>query len=346
MRFRTADEERNFFPRSSDAMLAEAADGRQVWVFANGQTVPLIAGGDTSPVAHPLGPPTVAGNLLTVDTMLQQPTRITAMIMDLSLQRFIADRIFASAGGVTGGAVVYDELAANELYLDRDVERVAPGDEFPLVTSVRRAPKVAEVEKWGGKFYTTDEARDRNDAMLFVNEIRKLTNTIIKKVNARTVEVIEAMIAGQGGVLTFVGNDWSAAIPNGSNPTAPALTPGGDLAKARLLTDQDELGYEYNIVIVNPVQKYEWGLFYGDKASQALRDLGFDEMYASNRVTAGTAYVAAEKQAGEMRVEQPLATETSREGAPSMRQRTWTQSSVRPVFVPNNPFAIRKITGL
>ena len=56
-----------------------------------------------SPI-HPLGPPTLSGNELTIDTMLNQPTRITNMIMDLSLQRFIIDRIFASAGGVTGGA--------------------------------------------------------------------------------------------------------------------------------------------------------------------------------------------------------------------------------------------------
>src|SRR4051794_37650284 len=101
-------------------------------------------------VAHPLGPPVVSGNEITVDLALNQPTRITNMIMDLTLQRFIADRLFTSAGGVTGGAVVYDEVAENELYTSRDVERIEPGTEFPILTGERRVPKVAQVEKWGG----------------------------------------------------------------------------------------------------------------------------------------------------------------------------------------------------
>lgn len=314
--------------------------------FAGGRMLPVMAGGDTNPVSHPLGAPTVDGNQITVDTMLKQPTRITRMLMDLTLQRFFVDRVFASAGGVTGGAVVYDSATENELYLERDVERVESGQEFPLVDSERRAPKVAEVEKYGGKFYTTDEARDRNDAQAFVNQTRKLANTIVRKINARGVEVLEAAVADNGGASEMVGNDWSAAIPNGSNPSPPASTPGADLAEVHLTADQRELGVIFDIIIVNPVQKYEWNLFYGKNAKQALSDLGFDEMYSSNRVAAGTAYAVAERQVGEMRVEQPLATETVREGAPQMRQRTWVQSSVRPLFFANNPFAVMKITGL
>ena len=88
----------------------------------------------------PLGAPTVSGTKITVDTMLNQPQRITRMVMDMTLQRFVADRIFSSGGGVTGGAVVYDSVEANDLYTDRDVERVSPGGEFPIVTSSRRAP--------------------------------------------------------------------------------------------------------------------------------------------------------------------------------------------------------------
>src|SRR5436190_9267524 len=120
-----------------------------------------------NPVAHPLGPPTLTGTTMTIDSAVNAPTRVTRSLMDLTLQRFFADRVFTSAGGVSGGAVVYDEIVANDLYSDRDIQRVAPGDEFPLVTSSRRFPKVAEVEKWGGKFFVTIEARDRNDTSVF-----------------------------------------------------------------------------------------------------------------------------------------------------------------------------------
>lgn len=304
---------------------------------------PVFAGSGPNPVAHPLAAPTISGDLITIDTMLQQPTRITAFLMDLTLQRFILDRIFTSEGGVTGGAVVYDQAIENELYLDRDVERVAPGAEFPIVSSQRRAPKIAEVEKYGGKYFFTDEARDRNDQAAFRNENIKLGNTIVRKLNSQAITVLEAAIAGNSGNSTFVGNDWSAAIPNGSNPTAPALTPGADLAKANLLADQRELGIHYNILLLSPVNMNELRLFYGASLNQMLEDNGFDEAYASNRVTTGTAYAVAEGQLGEMRLEQPLTTETWREQG---TQRTWVQSSVRPVMFVTNPFAVMKITGL
>jgi hypothetical protein len=296
-----------------------------------------------NPVAHPLLGPTVVGTEVRVDLMLQQPTRITAFLADITLQRFILDRLFDSNGGVQGGAVVYDQATENELYLDRDVARIAPGSEFPVVTSTRRAPRVAEVEKWGGKFWFSDEARDRNDAAAFRNEATRLGNTIVRKLNARAIEVLNAAIAANAGLSEFVGNDWSAAIPNGSAPTAPALTPGADFARAQLLADQRELGITFNIALVNPVQLTELRLFYGGGLGQMLEDNGIDEIYASNRVPVGTAYFVAEGALGELRLEQPLATETWREPE---RQRTWVQSSVRPVMFVTNPFAVLRATGL
>src|SRR5690349_20859445 len=107
-------------------------------------------------VGFPLGAPTLNGQQLTVDMALNQPTRITRRIADLTLQRFIPTRIFAQGGTVSGGAVVYDQATLNELYLDRDVENRAPGQEYPVVTSSRQAPGVAKVEDWGGKFDITD----------------------------------------------------------------------------------------------------------------------------------------------------------------------------------------------
>lgn len=309
-------------------------------------TLGYVAMATPNPSQHPLAAPTVSEPTITVDTMLQQPTRITSILLDLTLQRFFADRLFTSAGGVTGGAVVYDQPIANDLYSNRDVERVAPGAEFPIVTSERRAPKVAEVEKWGGKFYITDEARDRNDASVFANETRRLANTIVRKVNVRSVEVLEAAIAANGGQSTMAGHSWSAAIPNGTNPTAPASTPGADFAAVQLAADQRELGLTFDLWVVNPIQMNSLRLFYGKDLSGVLEDNGINEMYVSNRVAAGSAYAASSGNVGQMRLEQPLATETEREGAPLMRQRTWVQSSVRPLLFVQNPYAIMKVTGL
>src|SRR6266576_1596780 len=213
---------------------SEYVQVEQEWETVPGQPGVLFAGDSilaqvANPVQHPLGAPTVSGTLYTVDMALNAPTRVTRTVMDLSLQRFFADRVFANTGGVTGGAVVYDELIANDLYLDRDIERVTPGDEFPIVTGSRRAPKVAEVEKWGGKFFVTIEARDRNDISVFTRNVRQLSNTIVRKINQRAVEVLEAAVQASPN-RQVTGNSWGAVVTAGSSASNSTLWPGYDFA--------------------------------------------------------------------------------------------------------------------
>jgi hypothetical protein len=295
----------------------------------------------TSSVQHPLGPPVVTGTTVTVDTMLQQPTRVTRMIMDLSLQRFIADRIFASAGGVTGGAVVYDQAVLNELYLDRDVQRVSPGGEFPIVTSSRQVPKLATVEKWGGKVFITDEARDRNNSVLLTNQLRQLTNTIVRKINARAIAELEATITAFSS-QTGTGHDWNAYQPGGTTPSALSNSPMADLLFQQMVADKDELGVTYDTALINPLNMLRLRQVYNSGLVQGLEDVNMT-LYSSNRVAVGTAYVAASQQVGEMRIEKPLSTESWREES---TERTWIQASVRPVVYVTNPYSMRKITAL
>lgn len=317
-------------PKSTqDALAALAARGIQ----------PVMGGAPTAP-SHPLGPPVVDGTTITVDLMLNQPTRVTRMIMDLTLQRFIADRIFASAGGVTGGAVVYDEAVENELYTTRDVQRVAPGGEFPLVESERRAPKIAPVEKWGGKVFITDEARDRNDSASFVNKIRQLANTQVRKINQRSIEVLLASIAASD--QTFTGRNWSTVVTGGASQTNADLWPLRDFAYAAQLAEQDELGVVYSLALMNPQEYTRLVIIYGARGLRELMaELGWT-IYVSNRVPAGQVFYVAERQVGELRVEKPLGTATWRE---EKTERTFVQSSVRPVQYVTNPFAVVRSTG-
>ena len=293
-----------------------------------------------NPVQHPLGPPTVSQTTFTVDMALNNPTRVTRTLMDLTLQRFFADRVFSSSGGVTGGAVVYDKLVANDLYLDRDIARIGPGDEFPIVTSLRRVPEVAEVEKWGGKFFVTIEARDRNDTSVYTRNIRQLANTIVRKINQRAVDVLLAAVTANG--RSVVGNNWQTVVTSGSSASAANLWPARDFARAQYIADTEEMGTVYDLWIMNPQEYFQLATIYGDALSPLLASLGLD-VFVTNRVPAGSAYAIAEGQVGQMRVEQPLMTETWYE---EETQRFWTQSSVRPLWFVDNPFAIQRFTGL
>jgi len=293
-----------------------------------------------NPVGYPLGPPTISGTTYTVDWALQQPTRVTRTLMDLTLQRFFADRVFTNAGGVTGGAVIYDVLQVNELYLTRDLEMIAPGTEFPMLTSQRRAPQVAAVEKWGGKFFMTVEERDRNDISVYTRQIRQLANTIVRKINQRAVDVLSAAVTTYSRTTT--GNNWSTVVTTGSSATNAPLWPGADFAHVTEIAETEELGYTYNLWLMNPQEYFHLATVYGNFLTDLLASTGYD-VFVTNRVPAGTAYVVAEGQVGQMRVEQPLMTESWYE---EDTQRYWTQSSVRPVFFVDQPHAVISVTGL
>jgi hypothetical protein len=294
-----------------------------------------------NPVQHPLGPPTVVGTTITMDIALNAPTRITRTLMDLTLQRFFADKVFTSSGGVTGGAVVYDQLLANDLYSDRDIQRVAPGDEFPLVTSSRRVPYVAEVEKWGGKFFVTVEARDRNDVAVFTRNVRMLANTIVRKINQRAVEVLEAAVQASPNRLV-TGVNWATVVTAGASASNSNLWPGYDFSRAQAQAETEELGIVYDLWILNPQEYLQLARIYGPDLNNLLGSLSL-AIFVTNRVPAGNAYVVQTGQVGQMRTEQPLNTTQWYE---QETERFWTQSSVRPLMFADNRFAVLKFTNL
>ncbi|MGR6523841.1 major capsid protein [Rhodococcus erythropolis] len=296
-----------------------------------------------APVSYPLGAPTVTGNQLTVDTALKQPGRITKRIADITLQKFIVDRIFASSGTtVASGAVIYDQATRNELYTNRDIEERVEAGEYPVVGSDRTQPKVAESEDWGGKVWVSDGAVRRNDKIHLDNQITALSNTLVRKVNSRAVATLEGAIADLGGAGIVPGHDWSDITLSGTAPTPNNERPMADFAKVQLSAEVEELGVVYDLWLVNPQEETNLIIAYGEDYAAVLKAAKI-EVFASNRITAGTAYAVARGQVGFLDYEQGLTTETWRE---QKTKRNWIQSSVMPIMGVTNPYSIKKITGL
>ena len=291
--------------------------------------------------AYPLGAPVVSGDQISVATMLAEPTRITNYLSDLTLRGFISPLIFNTGGNVNGGAVVYDQLSLNDLFNTRDVQSVSPGAEFPIVTSDNGVPQVAPVEKFGGKFFVTDEARDRNDGGTIQREGRKLSNTIIRKIDQYSIGILDAAVSANAS-QTVTGVNWGTVVTGGSSQSNAGLWPAADFAKVQLLADTQELGVQFDTWIMNPAQLAQFRLVYGNSWSDVVDAYGIT-IAQSNRVAAGTAYVVESGQVGDLRMEKPLSTETWRE---AKTQRTWVQSDCRPVAYVTNPFGVVKITGL
>lgn len=290
---------------------------------------------------YPLGTPSVAGNALTVDLMLKEPTRINAYLSDLALKHYFAERIFTNGGTVQGGALVYTQLTSNDLFPTRAAQKVAPGAEFPEVTFDRPEPKTAQVEKLGGKYRVTDEARDRNDLSVIQNESVKLGNDITRQLHARALAELEASITAIGSDLQITGTSWADATALTLSTENKAALPAADLAEIRKRAELKEIGTNYNLLVLHPNEFANLSIIYGD-AEAWLRSQGFG-VAVSNVVTAGTAYAVQEGMVGQVRYEQPLRTVTYRDES---TESTWVQASIRSVFAVTNPYNALKITGL
>lgn len=293
---------------------------------------------------YPFGAPSVSGNNITVDLMLKEPTRINAYLSDLALRRYFADRIFPNSGGVSGGALVYHQLTRNDLFPTRRAQKVAPGAEFPEVTFDRPEPKTAQVEKRGGKFRVTDEARDRNDLSSIQTEGMKLANDIVDQLHAQALAELEASITEIGSDVQLDASDfsWAEAADLTLLNQAPSLQPAKVFVELQKMAQVFELGGEFNLLILNPQEEANLKLVYGPQWASFLQSYRFS-VETTNRVTAGTAYAVQEGMVGQSRYEQPLQTVSYREDA---TESTWVQSSVRNVYAVTNPYNAVKITGL
>lgn len=298
----------------------------------------------TEPLTYPAGTPSVSGTTYTADFLLQNPKRVSRAIADLVLQKFFVDRIFAPAGDITGGAVIYDQATENELYANRDVENVEPGAEFPIVGFDRGAAKTAQVEKFGGKFDVTDEARRRNQIGRVNRAIMQLANNIQRKTQTRALAELQAAVTEFS--RTAGGTSWADAAALTESTRSPVLTPVNDLTAVEKANEDAELGYSYNLAVMN---SQEWRNFRlaagGDSASARalLADSGINDVWVTNRKAAGSVYWVAERQVGELGYEVPLTTEQWRDK--DGKQKDWFQSSVLPVVYVTDPYAILETTG-
>lgn len=293
---------------------------------------------------YPPSAPMISGSNITVDAFLADVARVNRTVNRLANQRFVADVIFGEGPQATGGAVIYDQVTASDLFLARDVQEIAPGAEFPILSDTVPTPKVAAVTKWGGRLFITDEQRDRNRIDVLRRVMTKLTNTIVRKVDAVAIATLEAANTA-ALTLTYGGADW----------TNTANSVFAQLAQLHLLVDQLDMGYELDTLLINPTQGAD--LLSRDDIRNAFTDSGRDaivrngtigrlsrfDIIQTNRITAGTGWAVQRRMVGGISEETPLRARSYYE---EKNERTWVQGSRRLVPYITDPKAAVKLTGI
>jgi hypothetical protein len=279
------------------------------------------------------------GDMITVEQALNSPTRIERRIADIAEKDLLVDTVFTEGGPVEGGAVIYSQTTEKDLYVDGDIAQRTPGEEYQVVYDQEPEPQLARVEDWGSKFSVADEKRDRNDTVEFDNQVTRLTNSIVRKINRRVIDTLTAAIPVSNLLSTT--NVWADTILDGdpASITPPKRRPTADLAVLIAAAEKMDLGIEYSTLLVNPDTHRDLRIVYGKDLTAVLEDLGLT-LRSSNSVPVDRAFIVDDRQVGFVRYEHPLTVTTWREEA---TRRTWVQAYAMPSMGVTLPAALGTI---
>lgn len=247
------------------------------------------------------------GPQVTVDSIMAQPNILARALTDLAYLRFVADRILAkgSADQIRGGAAVFNR--SESLFPDRGAEAVGVRSQWPRTAWTVPDLFASAVQKYGLETPITDETRRRNAIDELMRAQRKLANAVVKFIDAACM----LLITTDPAVNTYsAATTWTGGTPNII----------GDLAAARNLIVNADLGYEADTLIINPAQETAF------LTSTSIRDwlprestprnqvvsgntvpvLGLQQILVTNQITAGKGLMVNSGVVGSIADEQPL----------------------------------------
>lgn len=154
------------------------------------------------------------GPRVTVDTFLNEPLRIPALVFEMTKQEFLADALLRSAGPVKGGAVEY--FSSTPFYSDGDTAKRAEFGEVPVGQTSRGAPSVTYVAERALAIMISDEMRRRMNVDPVNIQLQQIKNTMVKNWDDAFVAAVLAATVGQA----------TASVNWGTAGTASAIRQG------------------------------------------------------------------------------------------------------------------------
>jgi len=188
-------------------------------------------------ITYPPAPPTLSGDVESINRFLQSPTLLTRRLRTLLENRFISDSLLTGRYTLQGGAVLFEQ--SESIYADRAVEQVAPGGEYPLSGVTSGLAAIAAAAKWGQDSLVTDEAIKRLMLDPVTRAILKLVNNLVQKVDQVTLAAIASAVT------------QTAAATAAWAPGTASTNPLYDIAKGVAVIRALNQGYDPDILVVD-----------------------------------------------------------------------------------------------
>lgn len=189
------------------------------------------------PYTYPPAPPTLSGDVLSINRFLSNPTLVARRLRTLAEQRFISDALLTQRITASGGSVLYE--TGETIYTDTAPSGVSPGAEYPRTTVSHGTASLAKTTKWGSDVEVTDEAISRQLINPVERAFEKLVNHMVKTVDSVTMSAINSAITQNTACIA----PW-----NGSGSTPQILR---DVVRAKANIDKLNQGYAPDTLVVD-----------------------------------------------------------------------------------------------
>lgn len=187
---------------------------------------------------YPPAPPTISGQNITVDRLMNNPVILQRLLRTLVQQRLIGDKVLKGRVDLTGsGAVIYE--IAESIFADLQSERVAPLGEYPATTDTPGTIATANTDKWALSTKVSDEAVARNRIDVVARKLIKLSNRIAFGFDQLVLSAIGSAVTQTQGVVAA----WNNASANQFL----------DVLLAVSVSDVLNQGYSIDTIVLQPV---------------------------------------------------------------------------------------------
>lgn len=171
-----------------------------------------------------------------VHRFLRSPARVARRMQEMTDLSFVSDLLLTGSASATGtGSLMVEE--DGKLFLEDEPEVIAPGGEYPLVTTDDVGAYLVALRKKGFDSEVTDEKIARTPTDTLRKLLVRMANTMIRDFDRLSLAVIASKVTG-----TFAASGtW---------------TTGGRIIEDILMADateeERERGYRYNAVVLKP----------------------------------------------------------------------------------------------
>lgn len=285
---------------------------------------------------------------ITVDQMLQEPTRITRYVNEVVNQNLLSEKLFSSTP-VSGGILIYNQILgkiSDEKTKFRSNVR-EPGGEFAEIDQTQIREQWTKVRQIGGRVAITDEAVKRNDTAFLQKELRRLANMMVRDIDLDAIkafnDAVDALPLETKDATQVASVGWNQTTKTKAADVVPANQIIADLEALRLRINEIDLGYNYSTLLVSPKRESDLRISMGAQNAQALLSSYGWNIEVSPHVADTEAWLLAPKQVGVLGVETPTTTTPWRDEA---HLTTHTQTYTTLGHAITDPMALLHLTGI